>query len=77
MSLYEELELTETCTKDEIKKSYRRLAMLHHPDKGGNEEKFKKISSAYETLFDDNKRRDYDNSKNQLILGRLTIWMIF
>jgi DnaJ-class molecular chaperone len=69
MSLYEELELTETCTKDEIKKSYRRLAMLHHPDKGGNEEKFKKISSAYETLFDDNKRRDYDNSKKSTNFG--------
>ena len=60
MSLYEQLELTIASTRDEIKRSYKRLAMIHHPDRGGNEEKFKKISQAYETLSDDNKRREYD-----------------
>jgi len=58
---YEELELSVRCTKDEIKKSFKRLAMIHHPDKGGNEEKFKKISQAYETLSDDQKRKEYDS----------------
>jgi len=37
-------------SQDEIKKAYRKLAMEHHPDKGGDPEKFKEISEAYETL---------------------------
>ena len=40
------------------------MALEHHPDKGGNEETFKKISVAYDTLGDEQKRRDYDNQKN-------------
>ena len=54
-NLYDILSVNETATQDEIKKSYRKLAMEHHPDKGGSEEKFKKISEAYETLSDENK----------------------
>ena len=63
-NLYEILGVTENATQDEIKKSYRKLALEHHPDKGGNEEKFKKISVAYDTLGDEQKRRNYDNLKN-------------
>lgn len=37
-------------TQGELKKSYRKLALIHHPDKGGNQEKFKSILSAYEKL---------------------------
>ena len=36
--------------KDELKKTYRRLALKHHPDRGGNEEQFKQINEAYEVL---------------------------
>lgn len=43
-----------------IKSAYRKLAMKHHPDKGGNEAKFKEINQAYETLSDDKKRETYD-----------------
>lgn len=63
-NLYDILEVNETATQEEIKKNYRKLAMEHHPDKGGSEEKFKKISEAYETLGDENKRKDYDFQKN-------------
>jgi len=60
---YDILGVTESVTTDEIKKTYRKLAMEHHPDKGGNEEKFKKISEAYDTLGDENKRIQYDNHR--------------
>jgi molecular chaperone DnaJ len=60
---YEVLGVNENATSDEIKKSYRKLAMEHHPDKGGNEEKFKKISEAYEVIGDENKRIQYDNQR--------------
>ena len=42
MTLYDELELTPDCSFDDIKHQYRTLAGIHHPDKGGDEEKFKK-----------------------------------
>ena len=37
-------------TPEEIKKAFRKLAHIHHPDKGGNEEKFKEINEAYQYL---------------------------
>ena len=52
-NFYKILGVTESATQDEIKKSYRKLAVEHHPDKGGNEETFKNISQAYDTLGDE------------------------
>jgi DnaJ-class molecular chaperone len=64
MDYYIILEIDKTATKDEIKKSYRKLAMKYHPDrtKGDkeSEEKFKKINEAYQVLSDDTKRKQYD-----------------
>jgi DnaJ family protein A protein 2 len=58
--LYKILEISKNATKKEISKAYRKLAIKHHPDKGGDEEKFKKISGAYEILKDEEKRKIYD-----------------
>lgn len=44
------LGLARGATEDEIKKAYRKLANIHHPDKGGDEEKFKEVKEAYEKL---------------------------
>ena len=47
---YSILGVSKDCTQDEIKKSFKKLALKHHPDKGGNDEKFKEIQQAYECL---------------------------
>ena len=60
---YAVLGVKPTATDDEIKKAYRRKALQYHPDKNPSataEETFKKISRAYETLSDAEKRRTYD-----------------
>lgn len=59
-TFYSVLGVNENATQDEIKKAYRKLAVEHHPDKGGNEETFKQISEAYDTLGDETKRKEYD-----------------
>lgn len=60
---YKILGVKENATQSEIKKAYRKLAIEHHPDKGGDETKFKEISESYDTLSNETKRKQYDNSK--------------
>lgn len=60
-SYYDILGVSKTASADEIKKAFKKLAVKHHPDAGGSEEKFKEISEAYEVLSDEKKRREYDN----------------
>ncbi len=57
---YDVLGVSKNASVNEIKKSYRKLAKEYHPDKGGDEHKFKEVSEAYETLSDDGKRANYD-----------------
>ena len=59
-NFYEELGIEKNATKSEIKSSYRRLAKKHHPDTGGEKEKFLKIQNAWETLNDPVKKEKYD-----------------
>lgn len=58
---YDILGVEKKATKDDIKKAFRKLAQKHHPDKGGDEAKFKEITEAYAILTDDKKRREYDS----------------
>lgn len=58
---YNILGVTRSSSQDEIKKAYRKLAMQHHPDRGGDEKKFKEIEEAYRTLSDVQARAQYDN----------------
>jgi len=80
-SLYDDLELPKTCTSEEIKQKYRILAQLHHPDKGGDVEKFKRMKLAYEVLSDPIKREHYDSTGDHYndinldseVMGRLAV----
>jgi molecular chaperone DnaJ len=60
---YDVLSIQRSASKEEIKNSYRKLALQYHPDRNkspGAEEKFKEISEAYAVLSDDEKRKRYD-----------------
>src|ERR1043165_4062193 len=61
---YATLEVQKTASDEEIKKSYRKLAMTYHPDRNNGakeaEERFKAITEAYDVLRDPQKRAAYD-----------------
>ena len=62
---YSILGVDKTSSANEIKKAYRKLAKEYHPDKAeGNEEKFKEIADAYETLSNPQKKARYDQMSN-------------
>ena len=70
---YELLEVSRDASGDEIKKSYRRLAMKYHPDRNPGdqeaEQHFKEINEAYEVLKDEQKRAAYDRYGHQAFAG--------
>lgn len=62
-AFYEILELQKTCTDGEVKKAYRKLSLLTHPDKNGHEhadEAFKMVARAFSVLGDKEKRDKFD-----------------
>ena len=73
---YEILGVSPSATSEEIKKSFRNLAMKYHPDKNRNSEeskqKFMNIVEAYEVLSDEQARKSYDNVNNDGRLRRST-----
>lgn len=70
---YEVLGIRKNAANDEIKKSYRRLAMKHHPDRNTEdseaESKFKEAKEAYEVLSDSDKRAAYDQFGHDGVRG--------
>ena len=60
MNYYNTLGIQQSASDDEIKTAYRKMAMKHHPDRGGDEQKFKQIEEAYRILSDPEKRRMVD-----------------
>jgi len=63
-NFYETLGVNETAGQEEIKKAYRKLSLMYHPDRNNNSpdstNKFQKISSAYDIIGNEEKRRQYD-----------------
>ena len=62
MNPYDELGVSVHATSEEIRQKYKTLAQIHHPDKGGDEETFKRIKFAYEILSDPIRRTEYDTT---------------
>lgn len=58
--IYQIFGVVRTATTSEIKKAYMKLALVHHPDKGGDKEKFQALSLAHSILSDEEKRKIYD-----------------
>ena len=79
---YKVLGVEESASQDEIRKAYRKLSLLHHPDKNpGNteaEEKFKNINEAYQAIGSEDERRKYDMSRKNPFAGysELIIWRL-
>lgn len=67
---YEILELNNSASQEDIKKAYRKLSLLHHPDKNGNSvdsiNKIQNINEAYEVLSNPERKMMYDNEMNGL-----------
>ncbi|KAG5721848.1 hypothetical protein E4T56_gene10596, partial [Termitomyces sp. T112] len=62
---YKILGIARDASETDIKKAYRRESLKHHPDKGGDEEKFKLVSEAYAVLSDPRRRERYDLGEDE------------
>lgn len=65
MDHYTTLGINRNASDDEIKRAYRKMAAQHHPDRGGDTQRFQEIQQAYDTLADPQKRAQYDNPQPQ------------
>ena len=69
MDYYQILGVSKDANPDDIKKAYRKLASIHHPDRGGDTAKFQQVQQAYDVLSDPEKRKHYDQPKQQFNNG--------
>lgn len=60
MDYYKVLGINKEASEEDVKKAFRKLAHKYHPDKGGDEKKFKEINEAYQVLSNKEKRAQYD-----------------
>jgi curved DNA-binding protein len=65
MDYYSILGVPKNASPEQLKKAYKKQSMQHHPDRGGDEAKFKEVNEAYSTLKDPAKRQQYDNPQPQ------------
>jgi DnaJ-class molecular chaperone len=70
INLYEILGVAKDATAQQIKKAYRKRAAMHHPDTGGDPEKFKALVLAYNVLYDPAKRERYDKGESAESIGQ-------
>lgn len=67
---YEILEVESTCSTGELKASYKRLLLKHHPDKGEEDgESFMRVQSAWKLVYCPEERRKYDMTPNSGVFG--------
>lgn len=66
---YSILGVSKTASEDEIKRAYRKKAMKHHPDRGGDQAQFQDINEAYSVLSDPARRSQYDNPQPENIFA--------
>ncbi len=67
---YKILGVDKKASTEEIKTAFRKMAHKHHPDKGGDEEKFKEVNEAYQVLGNENKRQQYDQFGSNFAQGQ-------
>jgi len=60
---YDILGVSEDATNEQVKKAFKEIAKKEHPDRGGNEARFKEANEAYDTLKNSQKRHDYDTMR--------------
>lgn len=69
MSHYKTLGLDKSCSNEDIKKAYRKLALKKHPDKGGSDAEFQALNDAYAAIETPEKRAQYDNPVSEDVFG--------
>lgn len=75
-SLYDKLGVDEDATPEEIAKKYRSESLKHHPDRGGDADRFREITVAYEVLSDPGKRGYYDATGGETPSGDVVLGLV-